>query len=926
MERAYRARLSFLPSFPITPIGYATTMVCLHCGCIAVNREPSVDEIPLQDLDNTPDQDPDADDFDTLKRLNRVDADTMSQFIRIDPHLRLAFCRNHGAHGRESIFEHLKNKHGLSPRNFPSMRSWLASLDLRESVTSCPRPPDGAPPIPDLPIYDGFQCAVDPACRFFSISHKATQAHYTSLHAPHMPQEMHSKKFSQGTHYTTVHLQTFSSYRGRRDFFIVKLPPPPSADVVSGSLSLKAVLNDLNAEEEDERQIPSADHVLVFTPWLNQSRFRSHLQGLDLPTLTSKTAVPTPHDPWLYNICQSVDRNMRRAMAALEYDPGNSSHFTLEQIDARRLNTFRSYRVSQDPIKALQTKASKTAYIREAKRLISYFARLSDGKFQGRTMFRPTPEQDLLWSLILNQDQDDTDELDRLTREFTTNLVMHDTGLDRFNSVVYSFAAASYCHPEHGLEIDLNNYGSLLAKLTYVGQMWLLAHCLDSAQNDPTSFAPLVKDVSARWLNNEERTPLGHILTIRPIARALGLRQSGREHIQWSSDNQSVKYDDTVLSVTSIRELVTKQCARVKTLFYETLCFGLSDVPSYKVTDISDDWHHKSVDYSFVTDDNNKDLFKGAKAWLATRISSTPGLATRFWKLDTDGTTVVYNVKAIQKYEDDVQNFLDALAVCIHITSGQPARITEFTSMTWCNSTHGARNLRIHEGFVKFVISYHKSQNQLGFGICPVRVLLPEIGDLLVQFLVLVQPLRTLLSKKVPDSKPVSPSGCLWSKNGHTWTTNRFTDALQKAAQSAVGAKLSSRGWRHISKAMSVKKLGVYLHMIEQHYTGHGPPDERPFAQIPDALHKQSSHKVSVGTRLYGRSMEFGAALNDSSMTDYTRISLAWHAFLQDQRIGEPETDSRKRPFEDDEPETSGDASLESLLQHRSKAPRLQAA
>ena len=71
-----------------------------------------------------------------------------------------------------------------------------------------------------------------------------------------------------------------------------------------------------------------------------------------------------------------------------------------------------------------------------------------------------------------------------------------------------------------------------------------------------------------------------------------------------------------------------------------------------------------------------------------------------------------------------MQRFLEHLMVLLHITSGQPARRPEFLGLRWCNKQADKRNLFIHDGYMLFLLRYHKSLNITNSSRFPVRFLL----------------------------------------------------------------------------------------------------------------------------------------------------------------------------------------------------------
>jgi len=76
--------------------------------------------------------------------------------------------------------------------------------------------------------------------------------------------------------------------------------------------------------------------------------------------------------------------------------------------------------------------------------------------------------------------------------------------------------------------------------------------------------------------------------------------------------------------------------------------------------------------------------------------------------------------------------------------------------MRWCNKASDKRNLFVHDGYVLFIRTYHKSLAMSNASRWPVSFLLPAVGELLVRYLVLVQPFRIWLKEEVNIPEDVS--------------------------------------------------------------------------------------------------------------------------------------------------------------------------
>ena len=107
---------------------------------------------------------------------------------------------------------------------------------------------------------------------------------------------------------------------------------------------------------------------------------------------------------------------------------------------------------------------------------------------------------------------------------------------------------------------------------------------------------------------------------------------------------------------------------------------------------------------SFMQHHNNG--LKDKLEWMLTRAEqSEEGRRLQ-------GSDGEWNVKQVKRYLRCVDCFLMLLMVCVHITSGQPGRGSEITTIQHCNGLLQDRNIFVIDRQVITVICYHKSQLQ----------------------------------------------------------------------------------------------------------------------------------------------------------------------------------------------------------------------
>ena len=272
---------------------------------------------------------------------------------------------------------------------------------------------------------------------------------------------------------------------------------------------------------------------------------------------------------------------------------------------------------------------------------------------------------------------------------------------------------------------------------------------------------------------------------------------------------------------------------------------------------------------------------------------------------------------------------LEHMMVLMHLGSGQPARKPEYLGMRWCNKASDKRNLFVHDGYVLFILTYHKSLAMSNASRWPVRFLLPTVGELLVRYLVLVQPFRIWLKEEV--SIPEDVSEYLWSHGAEAWTENQMTKILASETKAVLGIRINVQSWRQMAAGIAIKKSGKLRYPVEADLDSDDDSDDDRDGDLkgpamPDAFHWQASHTPRTGNQVYGGTVNFQHGLTDAGLQEFRRASQLWHGLCMTTTAEEEEAQgtrrrgSRKHGREDSNPGAAPDWPLAKRVAFR-KAP-----
>jgi hypothetical protein len=100
--------------------------------------------------------------------------------------------------------------------------------------------------------------------------------------------------------------------------------------------------------------------------------------------------------------------------------------------------------------------------------------------------------------------------------------------------------------------------------------------------------------------------------------------------------------------------------------------------------------------------------------------------------------------------------FLKRLLVLIYMGFGQPLRESKLFSVTWHNSQR-RRNVYFKHGLVMLHTTYYKGQQQTGKFKDNIRFLLAPFRELLLDYLIVIIPLRQVFFRQFAPHAVISP-------------------------------------------------------------------------------------------------------------------------------------------------------------------------
>lgn len=277
---------------------------------------------------------------------------------------------------------------------------------------------------------------------------------------------------------------------------------------------------------------------------------------------------------------------------------------------------------------------------------------------------------------------------------------------------------------------------------------------------------------------------------------------------------------------------------------------------------LDDDTHCKMTGWSFLNFERNAPVLGNHTRLLLDTIANNQQYLDNW----VSGNPATFTLKFKTWYEREVKDFLQHLLVLIHITANAPLRASEILSIMWCN-TAAQRHVMVPGGQVHLITYYSKRSWRDASDSPNVRILPPWVGDLLIQFLVFVNPFREIIRRADQATSDFlsirRPLVFADIDATSEWPNDVLSKTMQQTSLAALRKPVNSSTWRHIIAAlikgyMSLSDAQVGLFNLPPTTYCAGEFEEELDLHMQDAasrdqaeLHLQMNHSVATAYHNY---------------------------------------------------------------------------
>ncbi|KAJ9654637.1 hypothetical protein H2201_008965 [Coniosporium apollinis] len=599
--------------------------------------------------------------------------------------------------------------------------------------------------------------------------------------------------------------------------------------------------------EESEAGLNSRGHRTQVSPWLEMTRWSVYLCGQDLRVAARLVELPDPNtdDGCLLAVVAAFDRVIEQARNSILED-------RVSVFDQHRINSFIRGRTAARPIVSKLRDGTYKKYKEVWKRLLCFVYRMICKNQQPSLHCVITNAQSRALDEMINaaraahaaraESNFNTererssigglqpvpqDVLDLRCLEFSVSLLDHCLKGNIYDSVVVGFLAVLGINVKELGFYDAGRYTSHLSALIKMAQMLVVQRAVAAADMGEVDYpADLLEEMQDRFMVYGSRSPINWAQKLRTYGSKIRDTTTSLGRIDWSEDGQRLRYKELELDMEGLRRLVRTETELAQEQLAGLLLIRPDEsrediVPALCLRRLRDDPTIQQKGWSFIDDKRNAELH-GYERWLLRRVLECEWLQEEFlarpkWMKPSRSSMAAAKWKA-----QAVEHYLAQ------------------------RNGERRRNLSIQHGRVIIHTTYHKGQQQTGAYKDNIRFLPSAVGDLLLDYIVCVIPLRQSFLRQSAPKALISPY--LWWKDDGVWADNRLTRSMEGACARAEAPRLHISNWRQMTVAIVKTKFASELSCFDPDLADE---DAEEIDEDIRIMTKQRNHTTRTVNRAY---------------------------------------------------------------------------
>jgi len=395
--------------------------------------------------------------------------------------------------------------------------------------------------------------------------------------------------------------------------------------------------------------------------------------------------------------------------------------------------------------------------------------------------------------------------------------------------------------------------GRIVAKLKFAIRLVTLYHLL-SAQGSSTESSTL------GWVhrfdfNGQYIYPMHALSDIKSFATHSSMQAvKNSPTLIFSRDFSTVSIGRETFDVekfrSSAKTLFTMIKENMGTLFGS---FSPPNIPTF-----SDDLSNRSNGYSFISEIPVHIRYSFLRHLLSDRDRYNEGTSN-------------LSIATLRSTLTLIDTISKQFATLIHLISGQPARSTELMCNKLNNLVDCRRNLFWIQDQFLIIQEYLKTRSSTGMDSSIARWLPVDVSAILIQYLVLVSPVRLYLLKYDGQEMPTSDRVKLFQVYNRAMHSDDFLNSFPRIMNECAGFYIGIREYRHLAIALGRR-------VIISNFSA--------YSNVLSLFDNQAGHSMSVARNVYGSSNEDVLGCTACDLGKWREVSAQWYGWFGfDQQI-----------------------------------------
>ncbi|KAK6354484.1 hypothetical protein TWF730_008884 [Orbilia blumenaviensis] len=405
------------------------------------------------------------------------------------------------------------------------------------------------------------------------------------------------------------------------------------------------------------------------------------------------------------------------------------------------------------------------------------------------------------------------------------------------------------------------------AAMTYSTRLCVLRYCWVKALNtdtDPNDALRSELNAILDIIKERKGYPMSEWLSQHAYSAAITQHSAGPAKLHWKNDGTGIWYNGELFCIIKYRSFIKTVPDFMKKQLRELLFLkDDEEIPTIDISKLFDDPSDTSRGYYFASDPKTLQS-QGQPTYLLNKVTSEPRLRNMFFPR---GVPVLSQL-ATKNYMDLDTTMRRWLAVAVWLMSGEPPRGTELSVLRKFNTASNLRNFFVVDGDVLILSVYIKTQSMTGFSKGIARYLPPDVAQLFLVYMLLVDPFCDYLRSK--DGTYALSSYLFANHKGIPWESNVLSDFLATYAQAAIGFPLKHSNYRQIMAGITRAYVDPMSKLIE-----------RKVEQEENVLAEQFGHGRRTNISVYGigEGQRF-ADIDEITMDIYRRATCQFQFFI----------------------------------------------